>query len=406
MYGIALILFLSIMGGAIAFGGDRLGSKIGKKRLSILGLRPKHTSILVTIITGALTVALTMSVLTIVSRDVRTALFGMEQLQSQLVSLTDEVEQKNAELASSQEELAKQAAEYAELDVRIHKMTEQLGSITRELSNVTAERDRVSEELSKVQGDYSVARDQVASLEATKAELDRRVDDLTQSKATLETDIKELETITNRLLTGLQNIREGAIMFQNGEVLATLVIKHGLTRDDADKTLQGVFGQINASILQRLNIKEKNVEVLWISKEAYEETLNSILQAQEDTVVRITAAGNSVYGEAVVGRVEHYPNKLVYPKGQVIFERSFKHEERTNPEETVVYFLHQVNETALQSGILFDPLQGTVGVVSGSEVYDAVDKVRALSGTVTLRAITQEDIYTVGPLRIDIEVIK
>ena len=78
MYGIALILFLSIMGGAIAFGGDRLGSKIGKKRLSILGLRPKHTSIVVTVITGALTVALTMSILTFVSRDVRTALFGME----------------------------------------------------------------------------------------------------------------------------------------------------------------------------------------------------------------------------------------------------------------------------------------------------------------------------------------
>ena len=65
MYGIALILFLSIMGGAIAFGGDRLGSKIGKKRLSILGLRPKHTSIVVTVITGALTVALTMSILTL-----------------------------------------------------------------------------------------------------------------------------------------------------------------------------------------------------------------------------------------------------------------------------------------------------------------------------------------------------
>lgn len=50
MYGIFLIIVLVITGGAIAFIGDKLGSKVGKKRLSIFGLRPKHTSILVTII--------------------------------------------------------------------------------------------------------------------------------------------------------------------------------------------------------------------------------------------------------------------------------------------------------------------------------------------------------------------
>lgn len=405
MYGIALILFLSIMGGVIAFGGDRLGSKIGKKRLSILGLRPKHTSIVVTIITGALTVALTMSILTIVSRDVRTALFGMEQLQAQLISLTSEVEHKNEELTSSQEELAKQMAEYAQLDVQIRKTTEELGRITHELTSVTAERDRVADELKKVQKDYHLAQEQVTALETTKQELDHRVEDLTQSKTTLETEVKELETITNSLLAGLQNIREGAILFQNGEVLATAVIKHGLTKEEADQTLQGAFRQINNNILQRLNIKEQNIEVLWIPQEDYDAALDSILKSKEDVIIRVIAAGNSVYGEAVVGRVEQYPNKLIYPKGKIVYEQSFKPEERVNPEETVLYFLSQVNEVALKSGLLFDPLQGTVGVMSGSEVYDAVAKVRAVhDGNILLRAITQEDTYTVGPLRIDIEV--
>ena len=51
MYGVFLIVVLILTGGAIAFIGDRLSTKIGKKRLSILGLRPRHTSIIVTIIT-------------------------------------------------------------------------------------------------------------------------------------------------------------------------------------------------------------------------------------------------------------------------------------------------------------------------------------------------------------------
>lgn len=402
MYGIALILFLSIMGGAIAFGGDRLGSKIGKKRLSILGLRPKHTSIVVTIITGALTVALTMSVLSIVSRDVRTALFGMEQLQAQLVSLSAEVERKSTQLTISQDELAKQMAESARLDVKIHAMTEQLDRVTGELASVTAERDRTAAELIKAQQDYSVAKEQLTVLEQTKEELDRKVDDLTASKSTLETDIQELETVTNGLLAGLQNIREGAIMFRNGEVLATAVIKQGLPKEEANRTLQGALRRINSDILHRLNIKEQDIEVLWIPQADYDATLKSILESKDDVIIRVTAAGNSVYGEAVVGRIEQYPNKLVYPKGTVVYEESFREAERTNPEETVLYFLHRVNETALESGILFDPLQRTVGVMSGLDVYEAVGRIRAMDGTILLQAVTTEDIYTVGPLRINL----
>ena len=49
MYGIVLIAVLVATGGIIAFIGDRLGTKIGKKRLSLFGLRPRYTSTIVTI---------------------------------------------------------------------------------------------------------------------------------------------------------------------------------------------------------------------------------------------------------------------------------------------------------------------------------------------------------------------
>ena len=60
MYGLYLIAVLVVTGGAIAFIGDRLGTKIGKKRLSIFGLRPRHTSNVVTVITGFVITALTI----------------------------------------------------------------------------------------------------------------------------------------------------------------------------------------------------------------------------------------------------------------------------------------------------------------------------------------------------------
>ena len=46
MFGIRLMFLLAVMGGIIAFIADKMGSKIGKKKLSVFGLRPHDTSVL------------------------------------------------------------------------------------------------------------------------------------------------------------------------------------------------------------------------------------------------------------------------------------------------------------------------------------------------------------------------
>ena len=46
MVGIRMIVIMAIVGGMIAYIADNMGSKIGKKRMSIFGLGHKHTSIL------------------------------------------------------------------------------------------------------------------------------------------------------------------------------------------------------------------------------------------------------------------------------------------------------------------------------------------------------------------------
>ncbi|NLM95576.1 MAG: DUF3084 domain-containing protein, partial [Firmicutes bacterium] len=81
MYGMMLIMILAITGGVIAYLGDRIGMKVGRKRLTLFGLRPKHTSILITILTGVFIATATLVVLTFVSEDVRTALFHMKEIQ-------------------------------------------------------------------------------------------------------------------------------------------------------------------------------------------------------------------------------------------------------------------------------------------------------------------------------------
>ncbi|MGB4529751.1 MAG: DUF3084 domain-containing protein, partial [Bacillota bacterium] len=51
MYGAALIILLILLGGVIAYVGDVVGRRVGRQRLTLFGLRPKHTSVVVAVIT-------------------------------------------------------------------------------------------------------------------------------------------------------------------------------------------------------------------------------------------------------------------------------------------------------------------------------------------------------------------
>ena len=106
MYGIVLIAALIVTGGAIAVIGDRVGSKVGKKKLSLFGLRPRHTSVIVTIITGVVITTLTFAVLAAASENVRVALFGMEKLNEQMRETQSQLDTASERLAFAEKELS------------------------------------------------------------------------------------------------------------------------------------------------------------------------------------------------------------------------------------------------------------------------------------------------------------
>ena len=62
-----VIGLLVVMCGGIAYMGDLLGRRMGKKRLSLFGLRPRHTAVVFTIATGMLIAAVTLGVLVMAS---------------------------------------------------------------------------------------------------------------------------------------------------------------------------------------------------------------------------------------------------------------------------------------------------------------------------------------------------
>ena len=77
----ALVLF--VMGGATAYMGDKLGSYIGKKRHSSFGLRPRHTAMLWTVVSGGAIAVGTLALLFTLDDTVKTALLQGPELVRQ-----------------------------------------------------------------------------------------------------------------------------------------------------------------------------------------------------------------------------------------------------------------------------------------------------------------------------------
>ena len=101
--GIGLILAIAIVAGAIAYIGDRVGHQVGRKRLTLFGLRPKYTSTIVAIATGML-IALSVTLAAVIaSSTVRTAFFRMGQLNAQISSLQAQALAAQSELQTTRD---------------------------------------------------------------------------------------------------------------------------------------------------------------------------------------------------------------------------------------------------------------------------------------------------------------
>jgi hypothetical protein len=100
MGGLLVVLIIIVMAGAIAYVGDRVGHQVGRKRLTLFGLRPKYTSTIVAVGTGMLIALIVTLGALAASSYVRTAFFRLgslatriNELQAQAISQEKELQQ-------------------------------------------------------------------------------------------------------------------------------------------------------------------------------------------------------------------------------------------------------------------------------------------------------------------------
>ena len=371
MFGLRLIIILAVVGGLIAFIGDKLGSKIGKKKLSVFGLRPYYTSVLMTVITGVLIAATTIIVMAISSDSARTAMFGMEQLQDELRSLNKEKAAASLEIDKARADLADRNKEIQELD---------------------AEKAQLEDEVNTSRAELGRAREEVNSLAA--------------AKAGLEEEVGQLEKTTERLRRGIVAMREGDVVYRSGEVIYAGVLSSHLKDEENAKQLELFLNAANEAAMQRMGINsEEPVGVLWLPGELAQAALKEIQAADGNVFVRLRAVANIIAGEPAVCTIELVHNECVYKDNELIYSQVIDISGvKYGLDREILMFLNSVNHTAVRAGVMPDPLTGKVGNLDAGTMVQTGEKMAALGGKVMLKAYARGDIYTSGPVLLRLEV--
>lgn len=391
--GIAMFLILIIMGGLIAFLGDRIGSKVGKKRMTLFGLRPKYTSIIVTIISGVLISFTTIAVLAVVNENVRVALFGLSKLQNEMSDLNQEIKVKNQELEKGKRQLEARNKEYEDV-------TQKSEETSRQLEQVESQRMYMENELSQVQQAYDEAQagveqsaEEIQKLESTKNELTGNIQTLNQEK--------------QQLIQNIYALREGQVILQSGQVLTSATVDAKMTQEQAAKVLDSVLADINNSLKAQMNITDPNMNLLRVSQSDFDSAVEQVTNAKNKKLVRIVAAQNLILGERLVIDFDIHDDLLIFNKGQVLYKGNLdNYKEIKNYELQVLRFLQDLNHYAQSKGVLPDPITGKVGALDGQELMEVIQKVKEYNGQCDLQVTADRDIYTRGPLLIDVKVIR
>lgn len=454
MYGLTLIAVLVLVGGVIAYLGDKIGMRVGRRRLSLFGLRPKYTSVVITVCTGIIIAGASIAVLTMASQDVRTALFHMKEIKEALTTSEALYKNTKTQLDEVESQLIAQEKQAAELTLQIQEKTMKYEELDQQLQTVVTQRDAAQQELNDAKAAldgiterYEAAKQQYekattdlekakSDLNATRTQLneavtqlareEKRYDNMKQINERLDARIKELQETEQRMreqmallseeyetyirrqediiteaTRRLQEIQHGDFAFQSGEILLATIIDGGIPVEEARGELLTFLRQVDRLALERgASIDGKSSAVKVQSEEHFNQVIQALASQKEKFVVRAVSISNTLVGDPVVVRLMCFPNELIYRKGEVVSSIVVSTKNPADIEAALLGLLQNLSIAGLEKGMV-TKADGSVGDVSVDEFLNAMAAIRRLPGPALVSAVADTNIWTaIGPLKV------
>jgi uncharacterized protein (DUF3084 family) len=441
MAGYTLILAILILGGIIATLGDRIGTKVGKARLSIFNLRPRDTATVVTIATGGMISASTLGILLLFSGQLRDGLFRLESIRSELASSQQQKQKIESDLNSAKneqekaqqrlgeintslvqalrkqsetqallqsveskfekadEDLQKASKQEADLRDRIQSLTQEQEKLQTESSQLKQEKERISGELTSISRDRETLKQKVGESEQRLVAIEKQRIDLTS-------EIASLESAREQLLSSLAALRKGNVAIFADQILAVGVVRPNLTATELRQASMQLLTQaeLNArEFLSFLPDQAPKEPVIKITDAQIEILLNRLKDGQS-YVIRILSAGNFLKRETKIAIAADVTlNRQIFAKGEEIATLQFS--PNLTPQvlaSKVEQLFLLVSFRARREGVLGDPITGKVGNFPPDALTELFKIASELKSPYEIRAVAKDVIFPATTLTIEL----
>ena len=449
---LAAILLICVSG-FIAYFGDLLGRRMGKKRLTLFNMRPRYTAIVVTTITGMVISALALTVLvsidptfrkiftqgeriykqnrqltqrnqwlTKLGKDLRLAIVRQEkELRAALKDAVDAKRQRDVAkeiVVRLRKEIALRQSELADLRKRTGITEAELKDKRSELRLMQSQLEREQEQLRVAQTQVTKAQQQLGAIQASLK--------VTQAKLNAaDSSLLYVSGLSETALDHLLSLRLNHLAFQQGDELVRGIIKPRQSGFALGGDLYSLLDQASAkaieggakagdngravTVMYRQNADSSNALVNDNERECVDLAVSKIASANADVVVQVLCGMNTLPGSQVSVELRLYVNEQVFRKGQVIATAKIDgHQSEGRILVALDNFLRKdVAKAAVKAGIAPVPGQdpwtglGKNREAQADELLGLVAKIKAMDAPAKVSVYATADIYTADCLTMD-----
>lgn len=343
LWTIMALILMAAMGGVIAYYGDLQGRRWGKRRVSIFGLRPRHTAILITIVTGFFISTFTILILFMAIPTVREIILEGEQairMRSSLERQNHSLKQTEALLGNRIQNLNMQLSDTQQMEnnerVRLGEVHQQLRLESQKLALISERMMLADRKLYIVQTDLSQATVRLSRVQARANQLKKR--NMAYSEANSELARQSYSLMRDKLNLDQENqlllTRNNDLSQQN----ATLE----KTKSSLNKSVVSLADAVKKLINQKISLVSENDQLASKNND-----LTKQLKLREQELAATSVFGENVGAELVALR----QNPIIYGAGDELGRITIPpHQSYQQIKRKVEDFLHQCSLTALAQG--------------------------------------------------------
>ncbi|MBW3638004.1 MAG: DUF3084 domain-containing protein [Armatimonadetes bacterium] len=399
-----LILFLGLLiaTAVIAYWSDNLGKKLGKKRVSLLGMRPRTTATFLTITSSWVIMVVTLAALLAVATPLRRALFRYEAERAQY---REDIALAETRLKSTGQRLSGTQESLSNIQKELHKEQGRVKSEQKNTQAAIAERQKAEAERLAAQNSLKTAQRGVAqaqkgersalqgarqaqanekkarrlATEARQRAQEARAD-LNRSRANLEISRRKLEQSHRRLSQAQRRLKD--IQNKLGTADARYIeAQRNLAREQANVNRATATVSRASTVYARLGgeVLQLETRLRELQQDVVNAETGAALFAQNEPSVRV----NQTFAARIIA-----PNQspqTIAATVRALFEQAqsdFRREQGANPSSAP--------EARLQLLPLPDPEKTSENIVflEGEQIFQRLARdIAAQSGPTSVRLV-------------------